>query len=110
MHLFESVISLMMLGGGSHAAGLVPRRVFCFGDSLTAGTSPPLHELFPYSTVLEAAVGPSVVVRHRGLPGAQAVDMRLVRVPKSAPVRAKKKNPATRDGRGRNRCLRSNIC
>ena len=49
-----------------------PVRVFCFGDSLTAGTSPPLDELYPYAPALEKALGPSVLVRHRGLPGVRA--------------------------------------
>jgi len=34
----------------------LPRRIFCFGDSLTAGTSPPNHELFPYAKHLEEAI------------------------------------------------------
>ncbi|VEU34186.1 unnamed protein product [Pseudo-nitzschia multistriata] len=33
-----------------------PRRVFCFGDSLTAGTSPPNHDLFPYAKHLEESL------------------------------------------------------
>ena len=33
------------------------KKVFCFGDSLTAGTSPPYErELFPYATYLEEAL------------------------------------------------------
>ena len=49
-----------------------PLRVFCYGDSLTAGTSPPLDELYPYAPTLEKALGSSVLVRHRGLPGVSA--------------------------------------
>lgn len=30
-----------------------PKRIFCYGDSLTAGTSPPLDQLFPYGSHLE---------------------------------------------------------
>jgi lysophospholipase L1-like esterase len=50
-----------------------PIRIFCFGDSLTAGTSPPDFANFPYAPHLEAALRPnipsSVVVRHAGFPG-----------------------------------------
>ena len=51
------------------------RKVFCFGDSLTAGTSPPERDVFPYAKHLEEALstsdagGPSAVVRWRGYPG-----------------------------------------
>ena len=48
-------------------------RILCFGDSLTAGTSPPNAEYFPYATYLEQALKDrgleNVVVRHRGMPG-----------------------------------------
>jgi lysophospholipase L1-like esterase len=51
-------------------------RVLAFGDSLTAGTSPPDYNLYPYSGFLEAVLnlpkystsGP-VLVRHKGYPG-----------------------------------------
>jgi lysophospholipase L1-like esterase len=55
-----------------------PVRIFCFGDSLTAGTSFPDVREYPYATHLEAAlakstVGPlqnmNVAVRHLGYPG-----------------------------------------
>ena len=52
-----------------------PSRVFCYGDSLTAGTSPPLDEDFPFAPVLERGLGSSYLVRHRGLPGATAAAM-----------------------------------
>lgn len=52
-----------------------PKKVICYGDSLTAGTSPPLDDLYPFAPTLEQAVGPSVLVRHRGLPGATAEAM-----------------------------------
>jgi lysophospholipase L1-like esterase len=77
------------------------KKVFCFGDSLTAGTSPPYErELFPYATHLEEALrtrstststsndndnnndachlssSTSVVVRWRGFPGWQATTLR----------------------------------
>eukprot|EP00536_Pseudo-nitzschia_multiseries_P015807 jgi/Psemu1/292216/fgenesh1_pg.957_\ len=32
------------------------KRIFCFGDSLTAGTAPPSYELFPYAKHLETAL------------------------------------------------------
>mmetsp|Transcript_10873 Transcript_10873/g.22645 ORF Transcript_10873/g.22645 Transcript_10873/m.22645 type:complete len:234 (-) Transcript_10873:172-873(-) len=56
-------------------------RILCYGDSLTAGTSPPLNELFPYGPHLENEIqnlmtfssllstSPPPVVRWRGLPG-----------------------------------------
>eukprot|EP00557_Chaetoceros_sp_GSL56_P011429 CAMPEP_0176480818 /NCGR_PEP_ID=MMETSP0200_2-20121128/2482_1 /TAXON_ID=947934 /ORGANISM="Chaetoceros sp., Strain GSL56" /LENGTH=249 /DNA_ID=CAMNT_0017876967 /DNA_START=159 /DNA_END=908 /DNA_ORIENTATION=- len=66
-----------------------PKRIFCYGDSLTAGSSPPLDPLFPYGPHLEQELNQSlqssalsssssssssesesgVVVRWRGLPG-----------------------------------------
>ena len=49
------------------------RRILCYGDSLTAGTSPPFNQLFPYGPFLETELNTSkeeeVVVRWRGLPG-----------------------------------------
>ena len=56
------------------AAG--PLRVLCYGDSLTAGTSPPLDTLHPFSPILERAIGSSTaIVRHLGLPGWTAAAM-----------------------------------
>ncbi len=43
-------------------------RILCFGDSLTAGTSPPHWEEFPYAPFLEASF-PDAIVRHKGYPG-----------------------------------------
>ena len=40
----------------SRAASIRSKRVFCFGDSLTAGTSPPSHVKFPYATYLNEAL------------------------------------------------------
>lgn len=51
------------------------RRVFCYGDSLTAGTAPPLDGLFPYGKSLESELGNDFVVRWRGLPGWTAKQM-----------------------------------
>lgn len=61
-----------------------PKRIFCYGDSLTAGTSPPFG-LYPYGPHLEGELNkmsssstttttsssssPTSVVRWRGLPG-----------------------------------------
>ena len=55
-------------------------RIFCYGDSLTAGTfnmGEP-DQLFPYAPHLERALcanGDSFMVRHRGLPGWTAAAM-----------------------------------
>eukprot|EP00984_Skeletonema_dohrnii_P018214 scaffold8448_cov120-Skeletonema_dohrnii-CCMP3373.AAC.10 len=54
---------------------LPPKRIFCYGDSLTAGTAPPLYDLFPYGQSLESELGDGVVVRWRGLPGWTAQTM-----------------------------------
>ena len=56
------------------------KKVFCYGDSLTAGTSPPLPELHPYGPHLEREVkrlAPdlSPVVRWSGYPGWTATAM-----------------------------------
>jgi len=53
-----------------------PPRILCFGDSLTAGTSPPHLELFPYATSLQATLGANVAtVRHKGYPGWTAAEL-----------------------------------
>lgn len=52
-----------------------PKRIFCFGDSLTAGTAPPLDGLYPYGKMLESELGENFVVRWRGLPGWTAQTM-----------------------------------
>jgi len=47
-------------------------RILCYGDSLTAGTSPPDAQYYPYAPHLEKSLkhrGLNVTVRHRGLPG-----------------------------------------
>ena len=62
-------------GGATAVLAAPPLRVLCYGDSLTAGTSPPHDALYPYAPVLENAIGSSVLVRHRGLPGATAAAM-----------------------------------
>jgi lysophospholipase L1-like esterase len=57
-------------------------RILAYGDSLTAGTSPPMDQLFPYGPSLENELNElyadsdvSVVVRWRGLPGWTASTM-----------------------------------
>ena len=66
---------ITLVAGQASALVAAPLRVLCYGDSLTAGTSPPLDTLHPYAPQLEASIGPSVLVRHRGLPGATAAAM-----------------------------------
>lgn len=52
-------------------------RILCYGDSLTAGTTTSVYDLFPYAPHLEAALNNGVntadtstfMVRHRGMPG-----------------------------------------
>ena len=56
------------------------KKVFCYGDSLTAGTSPPLPELFPYGPHLESELrrlvpDASPIVRRSGYPGWCATTM-----------------------------------
>lgn len=56
------------------------KKVFCYGDSLTAGTSPPLAELHPYGPHLESELKRLVpdlspVVRWSGYPGWTATAM-----------------------------------
>jgi lysophospholipase L1-like esterase len=54
-------------------------RIFCFGDSLTAGTSPPTRETYPYAPYLQAEIQKGIlkksIVRHTGLPGWTASQM-----------------------------------
>jgi lysophospholipase L1-like esterase len=59
---------------------LPTQRILCYGDSLTAGSSPPSWEMFPYSSYLEQALHQQTtlhhaIVRHRGLPGWTAAQM-----------------------------------
>ena len=86
LFMFVAISSVGKKGLGKAASGVVaeaistttpnksaPIRIFCFGDSLTAGTSPPGFETFPYAPFLEDALHqgklPTAVVRHLGLPG-----------------------------------------
>lgn len=65
---FVTSISHTMTGSQAESV-----HVFCYGDSLTAGTSPPEYRRsFPYAPHLEQALqqlGANVTVRHLGLPG-----------------------------------------
>ncbi len=60
---------------GTSSSPSSTKKIICFGDSLTAGTSPPLNEDFPYGPHLEAALQTNYeaygrsLVRWRGLPG-----------------------------------------
>ena len=71
-------------GGGGGGGGVIPKKprrrttknVFCYGDSLTAGTSPPEREKYPYGKYLEDALRgsdpgdpPAASVRWLGRPG-----------------------------------------
>ena len=68
-HRFGS--SAMMMSSTTQSSDAI--RIFCFGDSLTAGTSPPEFATYPYAPHLEAALHDrglkNVIVRHRGFPG-----------------------------------------
>jgi lysophospholipase L1-like esterase len=53
-----------------------PIRIFCYGDSLTAGISPPSRDLYPYSTFLRSSLEKNdknqalkFEVDHAGFPG-----------------------------------------
>jgi len=65
----------------SNTSSVQPIRIFCYGDSLTAGTAPPMDQLYPYALYLEQALnnmypdGTTVIVRWRGLPGWTASTM-----------------------------------
>lgn len=54
-------------------------RIFCYGDSLTAGTSPPNRETYPYAPYLQAELQKGIlkesIVRHTGHPGWTAAQM-----------------------------------
>ncbi|KAI2504225.1 hypothetical protein MHU86_10248 [Fragilaria crotonensis] len=71
------------MNGGSRTGIMTSNpviRVFCYGDSLTSGTSPPEYQEYPYAPHLERALrsslsatptqtSPEIMVRHYGLPG-----------------------------------------
>ena len=73
-HLTHSILKSIK-SGSSESINPTKRRIFCYGDSLTAGTSPPLDGLFAYGSSLERELGDDVVVRWRGLPGWTAQTM-----------------------------------
>jgi lysophospholipase L1-like esterase len=73
---FSQSLTKQFFSSGTTAAVTTNSRVFnilCYGDSLTAGTSPPGAEYYPYASYLEQALKDkgleNVLVRHRGLPG-----------------------------------------
>ena len=80
----NTVPSAMSSGSGGTTRGVSTTttkpsqiRIFCYGDSLTAGTSPPEFQMYPYAPHLERALlttdgtttTPNILVRHKGLPG-----------------------------------------
>lgn len=65
-----------MMARAFSSSAVRPVRILCFGDSLTAGTSPPEFQNFPYAPHLEKALSEremvpkvEVAVRHMGFPG-----------------------------------------
>lgn len=80
----RSFVSVTMFASASMSMSSsqngITKRIFCYGDSLTAGTSPPLFELFPYATHLEKSLKLSSSnidwkVNWFGLPGWTASSM-----------------------------------
>lgn len=87
VHAKRNTVPLAMSagdGGGTRGASTITTktsqiRIFCYGDSLTAGTSPPYFQVYPYAPHLEKALltdpaiasagSPNILVRHKGLPG-----------------------------------------
>ena len=84
----STTVAALAMTGDSRTAGMTSNpviRVFCYGDSLTSGTSPPEFQEYPYAPHLERALRsslsatafasatgqtkPEVMVRHYGLPG-----------------------------------------
>ena len=65
----------------TYAMSVPKQRVFCYGDSLTAGTSPPSLETYPYAPHLENALktmsnnDDDILVRWRGHPGWTSTQM-----------------------------------
>ena len=73
-------VSFMQLRKKVFSSMQSQKKVFCYGDSLTAGTSPPLPELFPYGPHLESELrrlmpDASPIVRWSGYPGWCATTM-----------------------------------
>jgi lysophospholipase L1-like esterase len=70
LHLFLHTILIFRASAMATA-----RKIFCFGDSLTAGTSPPLNQDFPYALHLQSTLRNNypelsgVLVRWKGFPG-----------------------------------------
>ena len=75
MHFDSNSASALRSTRNDGSGALTPKRIFCYGDSLTAGTAPPLDGLFPYGQSLESELGNDFVVRWKGLPGWTAQQM-----------------------------------
>jgi len=75
------IVYYMSIVAPNAAAFGVEKKIFCYGDSLTAGTTPGREpHLFPYASPLEQNLKTidsemSVMVRWRGLPGWSASEM-----------------------------------
>lgn len=70
----SSAVQKLAASASTESESSAPKqyRILCYGDSLTAGSSPPDIKVYPYAPFLEQALkdrGMEVVVRHRGLPG-----------------------------------------
>lgn len=76
----------------SNNNNVLPKSILCFGDSLTAGTSPPRMENYPYAPHLERLLREryswNVVVHHVGYPGwtSGALLSELPRLPDNPPA------------------------
>mmetsp|Transcript_28537 Transcript_28537/g.98194 ORF Transcript_28537/g.98194 Transcript_28537/m.98194 type:complete len:87 (-) Transcript_28537:366-626(-) len=55
----------LVLFSSAHGLLSTPQHVFCFGDSLTVGSSPPETALFPYAPELEKALNAAPRPRRR---------------------------------------------
>mmetsp|Transcript_9248 Transcript_9248/g.11671 ORF Transcript_9248/g.11671 Transcript_9248/m.11671 type:complete len:238 (-) Transcript_9248:169-882(-) len=83
-YIKQFVAFIMMMSLHTNAAfsssPKINPKILCFGDSITAGTSPPLNDVFPYARHLENKIisfsgYESSLVRHFGLPGWSAKDL-----------------------------------
>lgn len=81
-HLKVIVYYMSIVATTNAAAFGIEKKIFCYGDSLTAGTTPGREPyLFPYATPLEQDLKTmidsemNVMVRWRGLPGWSASEM-----------------------------------
>ena len=72
----RKINTTLQMSSSAPTAKDIIKRIFCYGDSLTAGTAPPSDQLFPYGPHLEKELNynllegdQAVMVRWRGLPG-----------------------------------------